>query len=527
MLRKKSQFMFSLLFAIALTVQSMIHFTGDIDQRLLEDTFTFSLVKQLCVFCAGLAAAWLVFSVMLRLAALDREKHFLTCFPLPVISKGKAWLLWSLYTGSIWIMYFLFFLLHYPGYVLDDSISSLMQITGQMGYSNHHPVIYTLFVGVFVKLGYTLTGSYNIGVAIYSAVQLTIISGAMGFIMLSLRRHGVRQYVMVLIWLYLTVNNLFSLYSIVMWKDPLFSVFLLLFVWVLYEKGTLEDSPVSFSSDVLLCILLFLTAFFRNNGIYISLFMIPLIIIRYSGKKRRRRTAIAILLTGILILVIRYPVFTLAGVNTSHAEESVAIPMQQIAYTIHDGNSIVQSDEIDAIMPLEKWGEEYRPFRADFIKWAPDFNTEEMNLHTGRFLSDWASGLKDNFAGYVKAYLMETYGYYTVNTRDSYSYTYYFRDDNDWELHQSDLLSRAGLGRLAPLFSMRWNISAGSLVWILFLCLFLLLSQRRLNAAFALIPLVLLWATIMIAAPVAFSLRYVLALAYALPVLLLMPFLAD
>ena len=49
-----------------------------------------------------------------------------------------------------WLHYFL---AYYPGILSSDSIDQLQQVIGVLQYSNHHPWIHTLFIGL-IYLGY-------------------------------------------------------------------------------------------------------------------------------------------------------------------------------------------------------------------------------------------------------------------------------------------------------------------------------------------------------------------------------------
>lgn len=55
-----------------------------------------------------------------------------------------------------WLPYFLY---QYPGIMTPDSINQFEQVLHIIPYSNHHPWLHTLFIGIFYNLGYALTGN--------------------------------------------------------------------------------------------------------------------------------------------------------------------------------------------------------------------------------------------------------------------------------------------------------------------------------------------------------------------------------
>ena len=68
-------------------------------------------------------------------------------------------------------------------------------------------------------------------------------------------------------------------------------------------------------------------------------------------------------------------------------------------------------------------------------------------------------------------------------------------------------------------------MSTGALVWLVLLGGLLTWMQEKYALLLGFFPPVLLWLTIMVATPIAFSLRYIYLLAYGLPLFLLLPFL--
>ena len=71
--------------------------------------------------------------------------------------------------------------------------------------------------------------------------------------------------------------------------------------------------------------------------------------------------------------------------------------------------------------------------------------------------------------------------------------------------------------------ALQFHFSAGTLFALWVLCLALLLRRRAYKLALVLAPGAFLWITLMLAAPVAFSMRYVYLLLVAFPLIPLLP----
>lgn len=85
-----------------------------------------------------------------------------------------------------WIPIFLAF---YPGIFSYDSSVQLNEFLNNQ-LSNNNPIIHTLIVGWFIKLGNTLFHSYSIGVVLYTAFQMIISALVFSYIVSYLNKRG-------------------------------------------------------------------------------------------------------------------------------------------------------------------------------------------------------------------------------------------------------------------------------------------------------------------------------------------------
>lgn len=516
-------------FSAVVTVQSRIRFTGDIEQRFLPDTFSAFHPGQIFLFLAVMTLTLFACALIRFLYETPMLYPFFFLPERPVFTYRRKLLQWIGYTAAVEAVWFFFLLMDYPGSIVGDSISSLLQATGRQEFSNHHPVAFTLFAAAFMRLGRLLTGDFgNIGVFLFSLAQQVMVAMTVGYFMTFLRARGGRRRTILLLWLFFACNPFFAIHSFIMQKDTLFSAMMFLLVLQLYRAAESEYALFLQRRYIIqLVLLLCAVSFLRNNGLYIVIALVAYYTLRYGRFYRALATAC---LAGLcVILLVRYPGFRLMGVNTDQAQESLSIPLQQVAYTISEKGmeGMEGSDYLGQLLPKEAWLSEYHPFCADFLKGGDAFNRAEVNRSVIPFLSVWLRNLPENFICYVKAWLMDTYGFWSVGTWDDAGYCVLSVEENDFGIHAVDLLRRAGLPDLSFLNHLTGRWSAGALFWLSVMIVCIMMRGKRKTAIETFLPLFLLWGTLMIATPIAFNFRYALAYAYAFPLILLMPLLCK
>ena len=220
--------LFSAVFAAAYVLGRHIVYTGGIKGYPTENYMTTPTAADALWL---LAAFVLCYAVMALLSIIiDRLET-----PEGSDSRNKRLLIFVFVLLLLaWTPYLLSF---YPGSVQGDSFWSIEQMI-EVGHpnNNHHPVAYTLFLGIFLKIG-ELFSDYNIGICCYSVAQSAlmalVICRAVGF----LRENGAhRVYIAAAIAFY-ALEPLFASYAIALWKDPLYSALLLLLSIQLYTAG--------------------------------------------------------------------------------------------------------------------------------------------------------------------------------------------------------------------------------------------------------------------------------------------------
>ena len=515
--------MCSLLLSCFFTFGRKIVFSGSVFSGWQENYFKDFNAFDLVLF---LLAALFIYAVLLTLIYFAPALRRLVTTNRPrKASPVKIALSFSLGLMLLWSPYFLSF---FPGFVLSDSLSSIRQALWGIS-SNQHPAVYTLFVKVFITVGRHLgsLSSLNTGVFLYALFQYVVMALVQGGLLSLLYSKNVRLVYVLAAGLFFGIMPVFPSYALILWKDPLFSVGLLLLSIYLYF---FVDQPQDRNKKwmwLLLIVGSFLTLFFRNNGVYT--FAAVLLLFAIVIKKPSR--AASFFMAGMIALYffISGPVLSYFKVEKPSVE-AYGVPIQQVAYVAAQSPGELTGQEaavIGAIVPLEQYSAIYDPCLVDSIKFSSSFDRAYWNQHSGDFLRTYLSMLPKHFPAYVKAYCLATFGFWHPCLQNEYGYIDQFITENTLEIHTVDLIQNVfGFSVQDKLLAFRPMLGSGTLAWIMLVSLTLCLESGQKKRALFYAPPFFLWLFVLIATPVAFSFRYVYFLALLLPMMLIYPFLS-
>lgn len=436
----------------------------------------------------------------------------------------KNWLIYSLLLLLAWIPVFI---TYYPGIMPEDASVSVAICTGMLPWDNHFPVFYTLILGTLVYIGDCLLHDVNLGIALYSVVQMLIMAGGLGYLLYWLQKKGLRKGYIYLGLAYFAAAPMFGNYAIVMWKDPWFSGLLILLAIFLYEH-TVEDrlSFLEIRNLLYYGALIVLMCLMRNNGIYIAVLLTLCLIFIYRKELKR---VLAVLLGSLLLVwVITGPIYKYVFSAENVFVESIGIPLQQMARTVVMSGEMDEKDRefMDSLLPLEKYQEYYSPYLVDYIKWAPEFDTPYLDAHKDEFFKTWWSMLKKNFGIYVEQYLMGTYGYWHIGGDTNYELVKVEVTGNEWGMYQSSPFENLLGYPMKETLNAKYDyIATGLLIWAVLVNAVLCWMKKRGNYIIPLLGMIGNWLTLMVATPTAFGVRYIFVCVIGLPLLAAYPWL--
>lgn len=309
----------------------------------------------------------------------------------------KTIFIYSLPMIFIWSLYLI---AYYPGVMSVDSLNQWSQIK-QGIYWDGHPVVHTLFL--------KLLTSFWSSPAVVSLSQIIITAWVISFGLYSLEEFNVNKNLIRGFHLFFALFPTYGFMSVVLWKDVLFSVFLLLFT-ILVTKITLTKGSYLESRKNLLFMIFSssIICLFRHNGLLSFLGTIFLLLLFY--RKFIKPISTIFVATLLIYFLVKGPVYSLMNVLPTTSNETLAIPTQQIAAVIkYDGYLTEdQKNYLDKIFPLDHWKKNYNIRTVDPIKMHVDFNKKVITDDIGKFLKAWLAIIKQNPKLALKAYANQT-----------------------------------------------------------------------------------------------------------------------
>ena len=178
------------------------------------------------------------------------------------------------------------------------------------------------------------------------------------------------------------------------------------------------------------------------------------------------------------------------------------------------------------------WQQNYAPCLVDQIKWNYFFDEDFLEQTKAEFIKTWISMGSKNPVTYVRAYLMETHGYWKPGVQDWYGYIQFIPEEinnvDRYGIRMRDEFKQIfGFSIAEPIENIKGAIGSGTLFWVITGFMLLTIIKRRRGAWIAYVPALANWLCIMIAAPAAYGLRYVFVFALGLPVYLFLPFICS
>lgn len=509
-----SDLLFSLVLAFSVAVGSRIVFTNGVAGSLTETAITPVSVRTVALFlfclCVTMAAlGWIRAHEQAVLGVLAGEQgkavspKNLLCLTLGLL------LAWSPYLLAL-----------YPGAVLPDTTGSIDQILGYVPLSSHHPVVFTLLLGLFIKapLPLDITGR----VYLFSLFQSTCLAASAAYLVLWLRKRGMGAVGLALSFAYAALVPVFPVYAMSVQKDTLFSVLVLLLSLRLVDYGEecAREGRLWGVRETVLVLLMVGVAVMRGNGMLAALGSAAALVVLGWRNPAARKRVIAVAASFVICFV---AVFSLLGriALATESAEWFGVPLQQLSRVIAlDGPMSDEDREVmNHIMPLADYKSVYAPALVDTVKWSTNFDEDYLSSHKRDFLMVWARSLPANLGIYVDAYILDTFGYWVPGFRSDYGYLDTYVIDNSYGIERHDLFAALFGGTLAQNITKSCvYLASGTLLWLILFGGWLAHAYHRpLVTALLFVPALFSFAGVMVASPVAFSLRYVLAFAFGLP----------
>ena len=473
------------------------------------------------------------------------------------VSKGeskkqnvKTFLLFWLIIFICWIPVFFAF---YPGAFVYDAQDEYVQVATRE-FTTHHPLLHVLMLGGSVCFGNKFLGSYNAGIALYTILQMLVLSGVFAYTVSYLRRYLSDKWCMGITLAY-GLFPVFPMYAVCSAKDTLFNAAFLVMLVQLFkmceplcvtttdnEKETGEFArkqlPWKMADVILFVAASAFMMLLRNNGViaYVALLLgvVVTAIVKYKKTKLFVYFAACMLVSLVLYRGVDKGLALVLQADDSESQELLTVPIQQLARTYKYSPEVFSDEEkqiLFAYVPEDVLAV-YDADLSDLVK--ANFNNERYSKNSSEFLGLWAKTFVKKPVTYLNAWLMTSYGYWYPDTvinvyggQQRFTFQYgdssYFGFETElpgerdskfpWLEEQYRKMSLELYQQNVPGISMLF--SPGFLFWVFLGSLLLECYTKQYARLLPMMAILLLWGSV-IPGPT-FLVRYVLILWFTFP----------
>ena len=331
---------------------------------------------------------------------------------------------------TLFIFYIPYVVIFYPTIFQGDTYSQIVQgykeletsgiyymtnerlLSQDVFINQHHPVMHTLLIHAFLRIGEKLFRSLNIGIFLYSIFQWLICIVVISYgVQILVKELKISARYAVLVILYFVFSPRIQNYMFLVTKDVLYGMCFLLVMIALFgilygqeEEGIKRNSIILAAASMGMVL-------FRNEAVYVL--TASFLLMACLCKKLRKRMlgySAGVLLFGILVFQVLFPALS---ITPGSIREMLAVPFQQTTRYVRDlGNEVTAEEEkaISAILDYSKLAEKYDPNNVDNVK--ATYNEDATKDELIRYFKTWfRMGLKQPSV-YVQATINNYYRYF-------------------------------------------------------------------------------------------------------------------
>jgi len=390
---------------------------------------------------------------------LPRPKH---CFLI-------AW-------GILFLSWIPAFLAYYPAICSYDITIQIGQIVGNT-YNDHHPIAHTLLIALFMKLGSTVFGDTNTGIALLTLLQMLFLSSAFALGIAMLRRRNRHPGIIAVMLLYGMFFPFHLYMSVSITKDTFFSAFMLF--QILFLSEILEKRRSDFKIegwDIGYFLATTGMILFRSNGRYAFAVLLFFLLSAFLFGRSSRLFYGKLLLNSLFGLIagsiLMSVLFNITGAQQGDRREMLSMPIQQLARSMiyHGGVGVLAEDDntmeegdkalINDFI-LNQAYKEYCPDIADPVKSST--NTYVFRYRMKDFMSTYFRLMVQYPGDYLNAVLAVNAGY--LSPLDT---THAYINENGKESGLGYIQTRWVAGELAErgiYKDSQWEWLHGKLEW--------------------------------------------------------------
>lgn len=423
-------------------------------------------------------------------------------------------------------MYFFF-----PGIVNWDGLRQLDFWIGSLEWTTHHPVFSTIIMGVFFEIGKYLGGSDYFGFFLYISIQIILHAILVAISVDMLKNWKINIRVRIIIVLFYSLFSVWQIYLITFIKDT--SYYLAVWWFIICLIKTVEminyKQEIPILTFVFFTVAGFLVCMFRNDGIFVVIPIIIIIIIKFKQYRKKYIISIMTIIGG--IIVINTFLASAIGIQKGDIKEALSIPFQQTARYVKEYSDEVTEHErqiIDKLLKYDELAERYNPDISDAVK-GSRFDFYDKKDLVAYFKVWWKQMFKHPIC-YIESFLNSSYRYWYIGalqyekgicTYTQVTSNYVDRGDFKFEFINDRINGRKMIENLdnieygLPIITLLYR--PATYIWLLLLCIyFIRRGGGYIDKLIVCFPLIMCF-FINMASPVNGSIRY------ALPIMACMP----
>lgn len=432
---------------------------------------------------------------------------------------------------SMFLIWLICYITVFPG---GGDYDTYYQLSAPGAASTQHPIVHSYLLNFFiVKLGYNILGSSIAGWAIFSFLQMCFIIFTLSYTICFLAKRNLNKYLIFSLIIIYTFIPIYATYSLFAVKDVLFATILIYIFLLLIKLVETKGKILQNKKYVFLYIFLSTSLYFIRSNAFIIYILSTLAIIIYYHKYLNKYFIIIFLIP----ILLNYSVNKITSMRyhvKHYFQESMAIPLQQISATVYTDGSLTEQEKdfINNLLTIEEIKASYNPQTVDAIKWHSNFNREYLEANKLRFLKYWTTILVKNFDTYVESYALQTEGYWTISNLTSGKNMYYDtqtgqtdgfvgRQKDEYNIYCDNLLPTNIQNKLETFYHEYTTfLSGGICFWLTIISMLVTIYKKKSAYLITYIPILSVWLSMMVAAPLASSERYMFPFTLMLPIII-------
>ncbi len=420
----------------------------------------------------------------------------------------------------ILICYIPYFIIFFPGLLTADSLTGLNMILKIYPVTDSHTLLHLLFMYIPFKVGTLLFSNINMSVGLISLTQMIVMALTFAYTIKFLKSRKVPNIVLIIMVLFYGLLPVNGFYSITLWKDIIFSCSIVLFTIECFKLIERKNN-ITFKNSYMFIIVSLLVVFTRNNAIYMYVVLSMVSIIVF--KKNLKVIVPMLLIVFATYVVVKGPVFNALKIEKSSSTEYIAIPLQQIGRMAYKDVKFTKKEKelIDKLIPLEELKKSYNPEITDSIKFNKKYNTKEFEKNKKEYFELWMNLCLKHPATAIEAYLTTTLGYWYPGVE--YWVTTAQIDKNDLGVHTYSFVPKSFRNKFKHIISNRIPLIGffnciGFCFWLIFTAMYITVKKKGKRILYIYVPVLGVWLTLLIAAPVFAEFRYTYSALLCLPI---------